>query len=88
MRCRVAPAALFAAIEDARCFDWGDEPFSRGAYSWIPVGATAAPATLAAPVGRALFFAGEATDTSGDTGTVHGALATGRRAAEAILALL
>ena len=85
---RVAPPALFAAIEDARCFDWGDEPFSRGAYSWIPVGATAAPATLAAPVGRALFFAGEATDTSGDTGTVHGALATGRRAAEEILALL
>jgi monoamine oxidase len=85
---RVAPAELSAAIEDARCFDWGEEPFSRGAYSWIPVGATAAPATLAAPVGRALFFAGEATDTSGDTGTVHGALASGRRVAAEILARL
>jgi len=28
-----------------------------------------------------LFFAGEATDAEGRTGTVHGAIASGRRAA-------
>ena len=40
---------------------------------------------LAQPVEDTLFFAGEATDTSGHTGTVHGALATGERAAQLIL---
>ena len=32
-----------------------------------------------------LFFAGEATDTSGATGTVHGAIASGARAASQVL---
>jgi len=31
-----------------------------------------------------LFFAGEATDDSGHHGTVHGAIASGQRAAEEI----
>ena len=41
--------------------------------------------TLAAPIEDTLFFAGEATNTDGHTGTVHGAIATGRRAAREIL---
>jgi monoamine oxidase len=81
-----SPGAVTAAIEDARVFDWGADPFARGAYSWVPVGATDAPAALGVPVGGRLFFAGEATDTAGDTGTVHGAMATGLRAAAEILA--
>jgi monoamine oxidase len=40
---------------------------------------------LAAPVNNTLFFAGEATDLTGYTGTVHGAIASGRRAAQEIL---
>jgi len=32
-----------------------------------------------------LFFAGEATDTAGDPGTVHGAMTTGTRAAAEII---
>jgi len=40
---------------------------------------------LAAPVEDTLFFAGEATSTDGHTGTVHGAIATGRRAAHEVL---
>ena len=47
-----------------------------------------APAALAAPVGGRLFFAGEATDTVGDPGTVHGAMTTGTRAAAQIVAAL
>jgi len=81
-------AAVAAAVEDARVFDWGADPFARGAYSWIPVGGLDAPAVLAAPVGGRLFFAGEATDTAGDPGTVHGALATGTRAASEIIGAL
>jgi len=81
-------AAVAAAVEDARVFDWGEDPFARGAYSWIPVGGLDAPAALAAPVGERLFFAGEATDTAGDPGTVHGAMATGARAASEIIGAL
>jgi monoamine oxidase len=83
-RVRSDPAALARFVEDARVFDWGQDSLARGAYSWVPAGAMDAPAILAAPVGDRLFFAGEATDARGDTGTVHGALASGARAAEEI----
>jgi monoamine oxidase len=75
---------LTAELEDLRVFDWAVDPFARGAYSWVPVGALDAPAALALPVGGSLYFAGEATDVGGDPGTVHGALATGARAAHEI----
>jgi monoamine oxidase len=81
-------ATLTAAVEDAQVFDWADDPFARGAYSWIPVGGIGAPAALAAPIDGRLFFAGEATDTVGDPGTVHGAMTTGARAAAEIIATL
>lgn len=80
--------ALLAAVVDARVFDWERDPFARGAYSWLPVGALQAPSVLGAPIGDCLFFAGEATDAGGDSGTVHGALASGARAAAEILARL
>lgn len=65
--------------------DWSRDPFAAGAYSWVPVGAIDAQAALAAPVDDTLFFAGEAADAEGRSGTVHGALATGLRAADEIL---
>ncbi|HET6150954.1 MAG TPA: NAD(P)/FAD-dependent oxidoreductase [Polyangia bacterium] len=77
--------AALDAVEDARVFDWATDPYARGAYSWIPAGALDAPAALAQPLEGRLFFAGEATDTAGDPGTVHGAMATGQRAAGQIL---
>jgi hypothetical protein len=43
---------------------------------------------LAKPVEETLFFAGEACDTSGESGTVGGALQSGRRAAREVLATL
>jgi monoamine oxidase len=79
---------LTASVEDARVFDWAADPWARGAYSWLPVGALDAPAALAAPLGGRLFFAGEATDLVGDPGTVHGAMTTGDRAAAEIIAAL
>jgi monoamine oxidase len=65
--------------------DWQTDPYSRGAYSYVCVGGMQAPAQLAAPVENTLYFAGEATDTSWNTGTVHGAIGTGRRAAKQML---
>jgi monoamine oxidase len=38
-------------------------------------------------VAQTLFFAGEATLTNGHAATVHGAVESGRRAADEILAL-
>ena len=65
--------------------DWQADPYSLGAYSYIPAGATSAPALLAKSVEDTLYFAGEATETSGRSATVHGAIATGHRAATQIL---
>jgi monoamine oxidase len=66
--------------------DWQADPLSRGAYSYVPAGAMDAPRRLAAPVEDTLFFAGEATNTEGHGGTVHGAIATGIRAARETIA--
>jgi monoamine oxidase len=64
--------------------DWQSDPYSRGAYSYAAVGGSGAHAALAKPLRGTLFFAGEA--TSGDeTGTVAGAIESGRRAARELL---
>ena len=72
-------------VESAAFHDWQRDPFSRGAYSYVKVGGDSAQADLAAPIEHTLFFAGEAADVSGYHGTVHGAIASGRRAARQIL---
>jgi monoamine oxidase len=61
--------------------DWQRDVYSRGAYSYARVGGAGAARSLSQPVEDTLFFAGEATDTDGHTGTVEGALASGLRAA-------
>ena len=67
----------------AHITNWGNEPFIRGAYSYPVVGGGLVfRKELAAPVADKLFFAGEATHTDGHSGTVHGAIETGARAAE------
>jgi monoamine oxidase len=72
-------------LEDAHTHDWQTDPFSLGAYSYGKVGCDGAQEALAEPLENTLYFAGEATDTTGNNGTVHGAIASGNRAAEQIL---
>jgi len=86
---------LFGEVELARrefegglTHDWSGDPFARGAYSYVAVGGGNARAVLAAPVGGALFFAGEATSSDGQGGTVNGAIETGERAADETVAAL
>jgi monoamine oxidase len=74
------------ALESSYYHDWQHDPFARGAYSYVAVGADAARAKLAESLCSALFFAGEATDTQGETATVTGALQSGARAAREALA--
>jgi len=76
---------LETLLDHAYCHDWQNDPFSRGAYSYGKVGGDGMEEALAKPVDNTLFFAGEATDTGGHNGTVHGAMATGKRAAAEIL---
>ena len=68
--------------------DWEHDPFARGAYSYQTVGGAEAPAMLARSLRGTLFFASEAADPEGRTGTVHGAIATGRRAASELVRAL
>jgi monoamine oxidase len=74
----MARTEIAASLEAWRIFDWHRDPFSRGAYSYLPVGALDAPARLAAPLDDTLFFAGEATHEDA-SGTVHGAIESGHR---------
>ncbi len=65
--------------------NWRNDPLARGAYSYARVGGQEARGILATPVMGTLYFAGEATNTEGHSATVHGAIASGRRAARDIL---
>ncbi len=80
-----APAELRRRLEEWRCHDWGNDPYSRGAYSYTLAGGLAAAEQLAEPIAQTLFFAGEALATGPAQGTVHGAVGTGFRAADEIL---
>jgi monoamine oxidase len=72
-------------LVDAHHHDWLADPWSRGAYSWVPTGAEEAKRILAQPVHDTLFFAGEAAHLGPGTGTVHGAIEAGERAAREVL---
>ncbi len=78
-------ARLQGELESGFTHNWQADPFSRGAYSYALVGGSNAGAELGAAVDKTLFFAGEATDSSGHNGTVHGAIASGKRAAKEVL---
>lgn len=74
-------------LVDSWLVRWDTNPFIRGAYSNHPVGVGLDEhALLAEPVVNRLFFAGEATATSGKYATVHGAIESGQRAAKELSA--
>ncbi|MBV8655835.1 MAG: FAD-dependent oxidoreductase [Candidatus Eremiobacteraeota bacterium] len=70
---------------DAVTHDWRADPYARGAYSYLRVGAHDARARLADSLDDTVFFAGEATSADGQGGTVNGAIQTGERAALEVL---
>ena len=75
---------IAAELQGYYYHDWQQDPFARGAYSYVTVGGSEARAALAQPIEDTLFFAGEATDA--EAGTVTGALQSGVRAARELLA--
>lgn len=82
---RMRPRALARRVVAAFVHDWTNDPYSRGAYSYVGVDGDNATRSLARPVEGTLFFAGEHADKEGRNGTVHGAIASGRAAAESLL---
>jgi monoamine oxidase len=80
------PHRLREQLQGGFTHDWQADPFSCGAYSYAGVGGNGAGDELATPLERTLFFAGEATLSDGRNATVHGAIASGRRAAREVLA--
>ena len=75
-------------LEAVYTHDWQHDPYSLGAYSYVAAGGGDARAQLAAAVDDVLFFAGEATASTSESGTVAGALQSGERAAGEALATL
>lgn len=82
------PRKLAGLVAGFHYADWASDPRARGAYSYVTVGGNRARAALARPIERTIFFAGEATDTSGQASTVAGALASGQRAAKELLRVI
>ena len=82
---RIAESDLRRRIEGVYFHDWVHDRFALGAYSYTPVNAFDARRQLAESVESTLFFAGEATNTQGAHGTVHGAIHTGIIAAAEIV---
>jgi monoamine oxidase len=74
---------LRARLESASLHDWQQDPYARGAYSYVLASGGGARRALARPLLDTLYFAGEATDHRGEAGTVAGALQSGHAAARA-----
>jgi monoamine oxidase len=77
-----APRQLF---RQGKRIAWADDPWARGGYCHLPVGAQGARQALAAPLSNRLFFAGEAAVTTSNPATVHGAIQSGQAAAKLII---
>lgn len=66
--------------------DWTTNEFILGGYSYPLAGATNEDRkALGQPIGGKLFFAGEATDITGQAGMINGALASAERVAEEVV---
>jgi monoamine oxidase len=75
-----SPAEVSGAVVACETWDWSNDPFSRGAYSFTAAGHDDAADDLGRPLENTLFFAGEAVAAGAEVGTVHGALSSGIRA--------
>jgi monoamine oxidase len=77
----IAPSVVKQGVADWKSWDWTNDPFTRGAYSFTAAGQDESGTKLRRPLRDTLFFAGEATADGSEVGTVHGALSSGLRAA-------
>lgn len=74
---KLDPGFVARRLEAAHHHDWHGDPYSRGAYCYVRPGGMDVQRWLGQPVQDTLYFAGEATEATGNCGTVHGAIASG-----------
>jgi monoamine oxidase len=77
-----------AQVVQVFAHDWQHDPFARGAYSYGLVGGADWAKRLARPIDGTIWIAGEAASREGNTGTVHGAMASGQEAAQSVVRAL
>ncbi len=83
---RVKRTTVAGLVDRMYWHNWQEDPFSCGAYSYVPFNARGMRKALAEPIDNTLYFAGEATEHTGLASTVAGAIASGQRAAAEIAA--
>jgi monoamine oxidase len=81
----VAAERIRGELVSSHWHDWCSDPLTAGAYTYARVGGSEGYRELSIPLRGTLFFAGEATDSTGNHATVNGAIASGFRAAEEVL---
>lgn len=72
-------------VVNFRVFNWPQDPFTQGSYSYTTYFTHDARAELRKPVQDKIYFAGEAVYSGDATATVEGALGSGKETAELIL---
>jgi monoamine oxidase len=83
----VSTERAMSALTGFHSSSFEHDAFARGAYSYVRPGGQHVHERLAEPVDKTLFFAGEATDDRYPA-TVAGAISSGERAAQEIMAAL
>ena len=77
--------ALTARLKFGKVFNWANDAYTLGSYSYSTVESKSARKILSEPIENTLFFAGEALYEGTETGTVEAALTNGLQVASAIL---
>jgi monoamine oxidase len=72
-------------LKECRIFNWKNEPWSRGAYSYSKVGYGKAKAAFRKPLLNRVYFSGEAYYEGPYPGTVEAAVVNGLETAELLL---
>lgn len=93
-RCLSSLAAIFSGDTDwlrielaaFRVFDWQEQPYVHGGYSFDMVTSPVCRLQLRTPVAETLYFAGEAIYEGSAPGTVEAAFRSGAEVAEKIIA--
>jgi monoamine oxidase len=69
--------------------DWSKEKYIQGGIAYLkPEGSNLDRINLGSALSNKIFFAGEATDGKGEFGTINGALLSGERAAQEVVAAI
>jgi monoamine oxidase len=82
-------AAAGQSIVDSKVVFWSDMPYIKGTYSYQKVGGSMNNRVeLSKAINNKIFFAGEATNANGKSGSIHGAMETANRVTTEVLASL